>query len=119
MRVIIFCLSLLFAIALPASAHNQSDLSSSRFAITQHDTFSFQHSPQQNNLSLAISFIDIDEDDLPDSERKIFQVAKKGHYITENLAYSFAKQNTLIINSKSYFYRLHPSLFLFIGSFRL
>ncbi len=119
MRVIIFCLSFLIAAAQPASAHIQSDLSTSQFTITQQGAYSFQHNSQDKSLSLAVVFIDIDEDEITDHEHKGIHLVKKGHHASRNLLPLCIEKNSLRINSAGYFFRLHPSLFLFIGSFRL
>jgi hypothetical protein len=119
MRMIIFCLSFFFAITQPASAHIQSDLTSHNFTITQHDAFSIQHSSQQNNLSLAISFIDIDEDEITDPARKIIHLAKKGDYNFASTLHTYSEKKWSVFNSSTYYFQLHPSLFLFFGSFRL
>ena len=119
MRMIFFCLSTFLSIALPASSHIQSDLSSPKGTITRQESFSFQDSSQQGNLCLDLSIIDIDEDDIMDSERKIIPLAKNGNYYFTNTLHTYSEKNLSAFNIYNYFFQLHPSLFLFIGSFRV
>ncbi len=119
MRIILFCLSLFLAIAHPVSSHIQSDLSSSKVVITEQKSFSLKHPSEQGNLTLVLPIIDIDEDDITDSERKIIPLTKNGSYNVTNTSHTYSEKNFPAFNRSTYYFQLHPSLFLFIGSFRL
>lgn len=111
----IFLLAILFTnsaygqwIKLPNPASGFNEVSHSLFAITQSDNFS-----SSQNL------IDVADDDLTESQKKIILVQKPNLNLSTNFLYfiKFVRINKYF--SKIFIFELRASLFLFIRSLRI
>jgi len=111
----IFLLTILFAnasygqwVKLPNSASGFNEVSHALFAITQSD-----HVSSNSNL------VDLTDDDLSETERKIILVQKPNLYSNTNFLYLIKLVRINKYFSKIYFFQLRASLFLLIKVFRL
>lgn len=111
----IFLLAILFTnsaygqwIKLPNPASGFNEVSHSLFAITQSDNFS-----SSQNL------IDIADDDLTESQKKIILVQKPNLNSSTNFLYFIKLVRINKYFSKIFFFELRASLFLFIRSLRI
>ena len=119
MKIILFSIGMLLAVLLPTYSTAGNNVPIHNFDLGHRKPRPIQDFSQRNTLNFDDSLFDIVDDDTDDFERKNLLITKGNYRIDFFKTSNFSNNSFNSIWATRYFFKLHPSLFIFFGALRL
>lgn len=120
MKIILFCIGILLAILHPISnSFAENIVPIHNVDLVHREPLPIFDYSQNNSLYFDDYLAAIAEDDTNDSERKNFPYTKVAYRIDSFVTSNFSNNAFNSIWATRFFFKLHPSLFIFLRALRL